>query len=92
MKTFDKKDIFTVVNVEKAKKYIGKEGYFADCLGLLKVLVELNETEILTSIGDEDDCFPFKYQAHFRGGERLNSLFLPAEKVKNIKTIKEICR
>ena len=88
--TFDKKDIFTVVNAEKAQKYIGEEGYFADCLGLLKVLVELNETEILTGIGDENDCFPFKYQT--RHYEHLSALFLPAKKVKNIKTIKDICR
>ena len=86
-KTFDKKDIFTNVTAEEAQKYIGEEGYFADNLGLLKILVELNEKEILTRIGDEDDCFAFKYQSN--GCECLNSLFLPAEKVKDIEEVEK---
>ena len=32
MKEFDKKDVFNITNAEDANEYVGKEGYFADCL------------------------------------------------------------
>jgi hypothetical protein len=36
MKTFDKKDVFTIVTAEEAKTYIGKQGYFGDSFGELE--------------------------------------------------------
>ena len=39
-KTFDKKDVFTVVNAEEAQKYIGQQGYFGDSFGFFKAMIE----------------------------------------------------
>lgn len=36
MKSFAKKDVFTLVTAEEAKAYIGKQGYFGDSFGELE--------------------------------------------------------
>lgn len=52
MKTFDRKDMFTIANLEDAKKYINCEGYFNDCycIDLEKwnrgILKQVNEEDI----------------------------------------------
>lgn len=81
MKTFNKKDIFTIVTAEEAEKYIGQQGYFGDSLGTLKAMIEIDNTEKLIKILDENDCFRFISTSLLSSGTEMWSLFLPAEKV-----------
>lgn len=86
MKTFDKKDVFTLVTAEEAKAYIGKRGYFGDSFKEL-------ESDINRGCGDKlEGVFPdrytsivFKPYAH----ESSYGLFLPADKVKEIEEPKK---
>ena len=78
MKTFDRKDVFTVVNAEKARSYINKDGFFADTLSALNKLVQQNCFEILDDVNQLQD-FPFISY----GKESL--FFLPADKVKEVE-------
>lgn len=85
MKKFDKTDIFTLVNAEEAEKYIGQQGYFGDSLGTLKAMIEVDCTEKLLKILDENDCFRFISTSLLSSGTAMWSLFLPVEKVKEIE-------
>lgn len=79
MKTFDKKDVLTVVTVEEARKYIGKEGYFADRYSDLEGLIEDNLLVKLIAI-DSDCSYCFR---SLNVGDY--GLFLPIDKVKEIE-------
>lgn len=85
MKKFDKKDIFTCVTAEEAQKYIGQQGYFGDSLGTLKAMIEVDCTEKLLNILDENDCFRFISTSLLSSGTAMWSLFIPVEKVKEIE-------
>lgn len=88
MKTFDKKDVFCSFNVEDAQKYIGKLGYFGNTLKELKKWVDnyppdklekiLKDDDDGTRIFKVDDPEPFVF-----------CLFLPADKVKEVKEEKK---
>ena len=79
MKTFDKKDVFTCLNAEDAKVYIGKEGYLADSLYNLRNAIQDNENTFeLETINDDS------YYGRFRSCDSDYMLFLPADKVKEV--------
>lgn len=87
MKIFNKKDVFCSFNVEDAEKYIGKLGYFGNTLKELKKWVDNYPPDKLgkilkddnrTRIFKVDDPEPFVF-----------CLFLPADKVKEVKEEKK---
>ena len=75
MKTFDRKDVFSVANAEEAQKYIGKEGYFADRLSELTEAVE----GLALSLDEIDLESDMPYCSY---GEGASQLFIPIDKVK----------
>ena len=82
MKTFDKKDVFTVLTAEDAKNYIGKEGYLSDTLINLQNRVDNSVHETLDSI---NELQPYPFSAN-----GLSSLlFLPFDKVKEVEEPKK---
>ena len=82
MKEFDKKDVFNITNAEDANEYVGKEGYFADCL-----YKDLNmwKKGILDEIVKDATSFPFVKLNTQDGISITFRLFLPADKVKEIE-------
>ena len=82
MKTFDKKDVFTCVNAEDAKNYIGEEGYLSDTLINLQNRVDNSSLETLDSI---NELQPYPFSAN----GLASLLFLPANKVKEIEEPKK---
>lgn len=78
--TFDPKDIFTCVNFQGAKQYIGKEGYFSNIFatdirwwtkGVLKEVREYSNTSETFLMSVKNDFAFIEF-----------GLFLPADKVK----------
>ncbi len=90
MKTYHKKDVLTILNLDEAEKYVGEEGYFSDrCyaeLGLWEYgrLVELLKDETVESVfyAANEDGDEINYFGYF-------GLFIPAEKVKETATTTE---
>lgn len=82
MKTFDRKDIFTIATAEDAKKYVGKLGYPSNSLNKLKTLINNFAPYSLDKI-DLDNDKPFFYR------EDGFLFFLPADKVKEVKEEKK---
>lgn len=81
MKTFDKKDVITCVNAEDAKKYIGKLGYFANGLnGFSNIDYFAPYSLDNVQVGIDK---PFFYR------EKNFALFLPEDKVKEVKKEKK---
>lgn len=74
MKTFDKKDIFTVLNAADAEEYLKMKGYFAESLSDLKKNIADGVTDMLEAIEyDNVWCFSTSTDSF--------PLFLPASKV-----------
>ncbi len=87
-KTFDKKDVYSWSNCEEARQYIGKFGYFSDCC-----FDDLNDWSHgeLTQIypfNDIDEIFSFNDRSSFDDRYKYG-LFLPAEKVKEVREAKK---
>ena len=78
MKTFDKKDVYTCVTAEEAKKYVGELGYPSNSLNKLKTLINNFAPYSLDKI-DLDNDKPFFYR------EDGFLFFLPADKVKEVE-------
>lgn len=78
MKIFDKKDVYTCVTAEEAKKYVGKLGYPSNSLNKLKTLINNFAPYSLDKI-DLDNDKPFFYR------EDGFLFFLPADKVKEVE-------
>ena len=55
MKTFNKKDVFSVANAEDAKQYIDHECYFEDSYRGLQYCIDNNIKGVLTCVRDDDD-------------------------------------
>lgn len=84
MKTFDKKDIYSWVNAEEAKAYIGKEGYFSNYC--LNNLVEWYKGT-LSKINSSTDC---RITHMFINDKReIFGLFIPLDKVKEVEEPKK---
>lgn len=85
MKTFDKKDVYSWASCEDAKQYIGKQGYFGDCLKDLQKDIEDGSSFTLNKIIEDNDVDSiFKYLETF-SNDLAFGLFLPAEKVKEVQ-------
>lgn len=86
MKVFDKKDVFSWANAEDAKEYIGKEGYFAHTLSQLNERIQKSDFERLEKIDDSNtNCFCKESD----GAMCYWSMFLPADKVKEVEEPKK---
>lgn len=87
MKTFDIKDVFSWSNADQAKKYIGKQCYFADSLRYLKDSVNKDINYMLKEVfNNEKD----QVQGIFRDVDGdFWGLCLPAEKVKEVEKPKK---
>lgn len=82
MKTFDKKDVFTLVTAEEAKAYINEQGYFGDSFG------ELEEDIKKGCSGRLEKVFPDRYTSTvFRpyASDTSYGLFLPTDKLKEVE-------
>ena len=76
-KIIEGKRPLTCFDAEEAKQFIGKEGYFANCLRVFKT-IEYFEKWTLTAIDEKEErCF----KEDATGGDYWNC-FLPAEWVK----------
>lgn len=86
MKTFDKKDVFTIVTAEEAIAYIGKRGYFGDSFKEL-------ESNINKDCGDNlgEVCTDRYTSIVFRPYtcETSYGLFIPTDKVKEVEEPKK---
>lgn len=81
-KTFDRKDVYSVLNAEDASQYVGTKGYFADTLSCLNEKVRKNMLDPLDDVNQLHD-FPFiSYVTGFL-------FFLPADKVKEVEEEKK---
>lgn len=78
MKTFDRKDVYSVLNAEEAKKYVGKLGYPSNSLNKLKTLINNFAPYSLDKIELDNDK-PFFYR---KDGFLF---FLPVDKVKEVE-------
>lgn len=82
MKLFNKKDIFTIIDIEEAEMYLNSKGYFGDSIKELNDNIKQGFVYELEEIShNDDDVFVYKS----KGQSDYNSLFLPIEKVKMVK-------
>ena len=91
MKTFNKKDVFSISNAEDAKKYIGQKCYFEDSFNGLQYCIDNNIKGFLKCVRDYDnddstvDCiFVADCDIGVMDGRYITSfgLCLPCELVK----------
>lgn len=69
-------DIFTCTNIEEAKQFIGKRGYFADCMISFE---DLSQRELYNLDRIDDDEIPFvSGNVHWR-------YFLPVDNLKPVE-------
>lgn len=90
MKTYDKGYVFTAVNKERAKDYIGKKGYFSNTLFLDIESWVYGELE---SIGTDIDMYPFKCASSDRIGayKSYKTLyFIPDNFVEEVQDVQEV--
>jgi len=86
MKTFDKKDVLSWANCEDAKQYIGTKGYFAHTLSQLNDGIQKSDFHRLETIDDSNtNCFC----KEGNGVMCYWSMFLPADKVKEVEKPKK---
>lgn len=79
MKTFDRKDVYSVLNAEDASQYVGEKGYFANTLSALKDKVYKNILSTLDDVNQLND-YPF-----ITDTEECYLFFLLEDKVKEIE-------
>ena len=85
MKTFDKKDVLSALTLEEAAQYKSKEGYFANNIKDLQREVDNNRIDTLCEIKEEAQ-WGLVFQYHYGlVGHDCSSLFLPADKVKEVE-------
>lgn len=74
MRTYNRKDVFSLVNAEEAEQYVGKNGYFADSFTYLDDRVKSDKSFTLIGID-------LKNVACFNRDGNYFGLFLPCDKV-----------
>lgn len=79
MKEFDIKDVYSVINADEAREYVGTKGYFAYTISSLKEKVLKNIVATLDDINQLQD-YPF-----ITNGQEYSLFFLPVSKVKDIE-------
>ena len=82
IKEYDTKDVFSVLNREDAVAYIGKKGYFADCLFDLDHALQFVDQDYWCKKLDHLDFNRFDDVGFIRTDGYPGRYFLPAEKVK----------
>lgn len=82
MKTFDRKDMFTIANIEDAKTYINCEGYFCDSFN--KDLYKWDKG-ILKKVDEDATNYPFLQLNAKYGSSFAFRLFIPADRIKEEK-------
>ena len=83
MKTFDKKDVYSVLNMEMAEGYKDSEGYFGDTLNELHLAVAGDKRDTLIAI--HADLFVDNDEFVFHTEGTYYKYFLPADKVKELE-------
>lgn len=79
---FDKKDVFTIANVEEAKAHLNTKGYFGDKYTDLENDIRENYLQTLTEIDTDDHA---DIDQIYGTGSYYYGMFLPADKVKRSK-------
>lgn len=83
MNFFDKKDVLSSININEAKQYIGKNGYFGNNLTEIQKAVDNESADMLGGI-DEDASWGAIFQYNYGLiGHNCSTLFLPADKLKD---------
>lgn len=86
---FNKKDVYSVLNVEEAKVYEDKKGFFGNSLDDLYRAVEADNSDFLVKVMTTDtESKPFISVSGPCDGLLHNALFLPVDKVKKDKKVK----
>ena len=86
MKTFDRKDVFTLVTAEEAKDYIGIKGYFGDSFEELEDDIrKANNAELAEIFPNQETNIVFRPSR----SSACYGLFLPASKVKEVEKEKK---
>lgn len=85
MKTFDKKDILTCKDTEEAEGYIGKEGYFGDTVSQIRTQIKIDNKQTLVCLEDTESVYMFNISEINASPRKTFALFLPANKVKDIR-------
>lgn len=84
--SFDTKDVISVLNVDDAEEYIGKEGYCSNTIYELQEAINNRSKCKLVNVVNRSGR-PFTYEYHEDSGIIYDKagLFLPANKVKREK-------
>ena len=85
MKTFDKKDILTCKDTEEAERYIGEEGYFGDTVSQIRNQIKNENKHTLVCLENTESVYMFNISEIDANPRKTYALFLPANKVKDIK-------
>ena len=81
-KKFSYKDVFTLADILKSAKYLGKEGYFADDYDTLEDMVKSDKSNVLDALLPKQvQCFNSSESRGRSLGDVNYGLFLPKEKV-----------
>ncbi|MDY6420995.1 MAG: hypothetical protein SPK70_10685 [Succinivibrio dextrinosolvens] len=83
MKTFDIKDVLSAVNIQEAKQYVGKNGYFGSNLIEIQKAVQDGDADTLGAIDEKAKWGAIFQYAFNLVGHNCSTLFLPADKVKD---------
>ena len=89
MKTFDKRNLITWYNREKA--VIGNEYYFGNCLYDIKNCIKEGIYTVLTVIDNNCYNYPFHIKKDNSSGKVCCACLLPVDAVKKVKTYRP-CR
>lgn len=83
---FNKNDVYSVLNVDEAKVYEDKKGYFGNSLDDLQRAVEADNSDFLVKVMTTDtESKPFISVSGPCDGLLHNALFLPVDRVKKVK-------
>lgn len=83
MRTFAIKDVLSAVDIQAAKQYVGKNGYFGCNLIEIQKAVQDGDADTLGAI-DENAQWGAIFQYGFNlVGHNCSTLFLPADKIKD---------
>lgn len=75
---FDKKDVITFLNADKAYDYIDEKGYFGDNYDEISAHIKADDALVLTEVNTTDDT---DINRVFSSGTLVYGMFLPADKV-----------
>ena len=91
MRTFDKKDVLSAINIEGARCYVNSIGYFGNNLKEIQKAINSGKPTTLCKIEEEAELGLIFQHSYNLVGHNANSLFLPDDKVKEVEE-KEVYR